>query len=50
MRCATINPARVIGEEMNRGSLMSGKIADIVLLGRDDLRVKTVIKYGKVLG
>ena len=50
VRCATINPARVIGEEMNRGSLMSGEIADIVLLGRDDLRVKTVIKYGKVLG
>lgn len=49
VRCAAVNPAKVIGEEKKRGSLESGKLADIVLLDKEDLRVKCVIRKGRVL-
>ena len=40
---ATINPARCIGIDDKYGSLEAGKLANIVLLGVDDLEVKRVI-------
>ncbi len=49
VRCASANPAKVIGEDRERGSLEPGKRADIVLLDREDLSVKYVIKDGKLL-
>ena len=47
VRCASINPARVIGEDRERGSLEEGKRADIVLLEKETLRLKRVIKDGR---
>ena len=47
VRCASINPARVIGEDRERGSLEEGKRADIVLLDKETLRLKKVIKDGR---
>ncbi len=46
--CATMNPARCLGLYEERGSLVKGKAADIVLLERD-LRLKRVILNGKPL-
>lgn len=44
--CASVNPARCLGIYGERGSLSTGKKADIVLLDKD-LRVKAVIKDGR---
>ena len=41
---ATINPARCISVDDKYGSLEVGKLANIVLLGIDDLEVKRVIR------
>lgn len=49
VRCASINPARVISEDKERGSLERGKIADVLLLNKKDLKLKAVIKDGKRL-
>ena len=49
VRCATINPARVIGADADRGSLEVGKLGDVVLLKQDDLSVRCVIKEGRVI-
>lgn len=46
--CATVNPAKSLGVYESRGSITPGKKADIVLL-REDLSLKAVIKDGKVL-
>lgn len=46
--CATANPAKSLGVYESRGSITPGKKADIVLL-REDLSLKAVIKDGKVL-
>ena len=42
----TLNPARLIGLESSKGSLQTGKDADIVVL-RDDYSVETVFVGGK---
>jgi predicted amidohydrolase YtcJ len=39
LRMQTINAARVLGKDSSRGSLESGKLADIVVLDRDPTRV-----------
>lgn len=49
VRCATINPARSIGADREYGSIEPGKKADVVLLDRQDLSLKAVIKDGKIL-
>lgn len=46
--CATINPAKSLGADDLYGSITVGKKADLVLWD-DDLKLKTVIKDGKVL-
>ena len=53
---ATVNNARVLGEEENLGSIKAGKLADIVMLDADPLediknsrKIHRVIKGGKVL-
>jgi imidazolonepropionase-like amidohydrolase len=38
LQTATINPARFLGMEKNRGSVETGKIADLVLFDADPLR------------
>lgn len=45
VRCAAYNPAVVIGEEKRRGSIETGKKADLVVLDKD-LMVTEVIKDG----
>ena len=49
VRCATFNPARVIGADDAYGSISPGKHANAVLLDRAGLQVRAVIKDGKVL-
>ena len=46
VQCATINPARVIGEELRYGSIQPGKCGSAVLLDETDLGVRAVIKDG----
>ena len=48
MRAATINPARAIGIDAERGSIARGQIADAVVLG-PDLEVRRVVVRGKLL-
>lgn len=47
--CATVNPARSIGADDLVGSLDCGKRADCVLLDKDSLEIKHVIKDGVLL-
>lgn len=49
IQCATINPARAIGEDLEYGSIEIGKYADLVLLEKDTLAVRTVISHGIIL-
>jgi len=46
VKCASLNPARAIGEDGTRGSLEAGKIADVVVVN-DDLSVENVFIKGK---
>ncbi|MEG2531045.1 MAG: N-acetylglucosamine-6-phosphate deacetylase [Raoultibacter sp.] len=48
VKAATINPARALGIDKERGSIEVGKIADAVVLNRD-LTVKHVVVRGRVL-
>lgn len=45
--CATINPAKSLGEYEHYGSISKGKKADVVLLD-EDLNLKMVIKDGEI--
>lgn len=47
--CASVNPAKRLGEYGRRGSITPGKKADVVLLD-GDLNVKRVLKDGKRVG
>ena len=49
IKCATINPARAIGEEKEYGSITAGKYADLVLLDKDSLAIRHVISHGIVV-
>ncbi|MCF2682744.1 N-acetylglucosamine-6-phosphate deacetylase [Faecalicatena contorta] len=46
--CATMNPAKSLGEYDNYGSITKGKKANVVLLD-DELNLKMVIKDGEML-
>ena len=47
IKCASLNPAKAIKEDTKRGSLVPGKIADVVILN-DDLSVEKVVIKGKI--
>ena len=54
LRCATLNPARMVGIDGDVGSLAVGKRADMLILSeREDdslVRLKAVIKNGEFIG
>lgn len=50
VKCATINPARAIGEDKEYGSIRTGKYADLILLEQDTLAVKKVFSHGIEIG
>ncbi len=49
VKCATINPAKAIGEDKEYGSITIGKYADCVLLKQDTLDIKQVISHGHAI-
>ena len=49
VRCAAWNPASVIGVENEYGCIAPGRRANVVLLDRSDLSLKTVVKDGTVI-
>ncbi len=49
VKCATINPAKAIGEDRDYGSISVGKFADLLLLKQDTLELQTVISHGTVV-
>lgn len=49
IRCATINPAKAIGEDTYYGSIEPGKYADLVLLEKETLSIRHVIFHGQVV-
>lgn len=49
IKCATINPAKAIGEDKEYGSIKVGKYADLVLLDKETLALKNVISHGVVV-
>ena len=48
VHAATVNPARAVGIDAERGSITRGKIADAVVLG-PDLKIRHVVVRGKLL-
>lgn len=49
VRCATYNPAKSIGVEDVCGSIATGKYGDCVLLSKEDLSTKLVVRGGEVV-
>ena len=49
VRCAAVNPAKTVGIYDRYGSISPGKMANLVLLDKEDLRVRQVILGGKLL-
>lgn len=49
IKAATINPAKALGIDNERGSIEAGKVADAVLLDKETLELKQVILRGKAL-
>jgi imidazolonepropionase-like amidohydrolase len=56
LQAATRNPAQLIGQDHNLGTVEPGKLADLIVIGGDPLldirntqRVEIVIKAGKIL-
>lgn len=47
VKCATVNPAKCIGIYDKYGSIRPGKVANVVLLDKEDLRLRDVIFRGK---
>ena len=48
VKCASVNPAKVLGIYDTRGSLKKGKIADAVLLDKD-LNIRYIMQEGRVI-
>lgn len=49
VKCATVNPAKSVGIFDQYGSIVIGKVADLLLLNEKDLRLKQVILRGEAL-
>ena len=49
VKCAAVNPAKSVGIYDHCGSISAGKVADVVLLEKEDLALKQVILRGNVL-
>ncbi len=49
IKCASINPAKAIGEDKDYGSIQVGKYADLVLLDQESLELKKVVSHGIVV-
>lgn len=49
VRCAAVNPAKSVGIYDRYGSITPGKIANLVLLAKEDLETKQVILRGECL-
>ena len=47
VKCATVNPAKVLGVYDEHGSIDEGKYANLILLNEKDLSVREVILRGK---
>lgn len=46
VKCATINPARAIGEDKDYGSIDIGKYADMLLIDTQTLSLKRIFSHG----
>lgn len=49
VKCAAVNSAKSVGIYDKYGSITPGKIANVVLLNKEDLSLKQVILQGEVL-
>ena len=49
VKCAAVNPAKHMGIYDKYGSISNGKVANLVLLDKETLKVKHVILKGKVI-
>lgn len=49
VRCAAVNPAKSIGIYDQYGSITPGKVANVVLLNKEDLATREVVLRGEVL-
>ncbi len=49
VKCAAVNPAKSVGIYDRYGSISAGKVANVVLLNKDDLSLKQVILRGKAI-
>ena len=49
VKCAAVNPAKSAGIYEKYGSITPGKAANLVLLRKEDLSMKSVILNGEVL-
>ena len=47
--CATANPAKAVGIYDKYGSIEVGKVANAVLLNKEDLSIKQVILKGECI-
>lgn len=47
VKCAAVNPARRLGIYERCGSITPGKLANVLLLGKNDLEIRHVILEGK---
>ena len=45
--CATASPAKCLGIYDRYGSIESGKVGDLLLIGKRDLSLKAVFKRGR---
>lgn len=49
IKCAAVNSAKCVGIYDNYGSITTGKVANLVLLNKEDLSLKQVILQGEAL-
>ena len=49
VKCAAVNPAKSAGIYEKYGSITPGKAANLVLLRKEDLSIKSVILNGEIL-
>lgn len=47
--CATTTPAKCIGIDDRYGSIEEGKVGDLLLIRKEDLKLKSVFKHGRLV-